>query len=179
MNNEGNRGFHFLAGIAILWLTWRAYKAGIVFAAVAYATGGAGYMAFGDHFYSGPGAVAVSFAIELVITIGWVATLVVTGLWDAAVFAARVLKDGLGLSVDYLKAAQTKPAELPPIAVGPPVDAFVPPDTPAVPSDPLLAAIQAVNVNVMAVDANVREIAGRVDAIEAQLKSKVKSNAAS
>lgn len=107
-----NRGFHFLAGLATLWLLWRLYVAGVIFQTVAYATGN-------EHLVvsSGPGAIVVSFIIEAIITIGWVVTLVISGLWDALVVIGRLIKDAFGQGHSYLKAAQVeKPAVKPNVA---------------------------------------------------------------
>jgi hypothetical protein len=105
-----NRGFHFLAGLATLWLLWRLYVAGVIFQAVAYATGNS------DLVSSGPGAIIVAFIIEGIITIGWVVTLLLSGIWDAIIVVGRLIADAFGAGHGYLKDAQVKPEETPTVA---------------------------------------------------------------
>lgn len=102
MNDHG-RGFHFLAGLATLWLLWRLYVAGVILQTVAYATG-----MDTDLVAAGPGAIVVSFFVEAIITIGWVVTLVVSGLWDALVVVGGLVKDAFNQGHGYLKDAQWK-----------------------------------------------------------------------
>lgn len=124
---NGNRGFHFLVGLAVLWLGWRLYKAGIIFAAVAYATGVDVCGVYGDPAYaSGPGAIIVAFAIEAIITIGWVMALSVSGIWDGLLVFGRFIGDGFGVAHGYVVASQK---------TNTPVDAMAPSTTPAVAPD--------------------------------------------
>ena len=89
-----NRGFHFLIGLATLWLTWRLYQSGVLH--------DCGFLMSGVPVSKGPGAVLVSFAIEFVIAVGAVATLVITGLWDAIVTIGGLLQDVLRGGRTYL-----------------------------------------------------------------------------
>lgn len=105
-----NRGFHFLAGLATLWLLWRLYAAGIILQTIAYATGQDVCINGEIVAASGPGAIVVAFVIEGVITIGWVVTLLASGLWDAILAVGRLIADAFGQGHLYLKDAQ-KPVD--------------------------------------------------------------------
>jgi len=94
------RGFHFLVGLAVLWLLWRLYAAGIIFQAVYYMIGDETVAA------NGPGAIIVAFVIELILTLGWVTTLIVCGIWDGLLVLGRFVSDGFGAAHGYVTAAQ-------------------------------------------------------------------------
>ena len=118
---QEKRGFHFLAGLAVLWLIWRFYARGIFFASVQYCTGED--ICFGGpevQVYGGPGAIVVAAVIEFVITVGWVSTLVVSGIWDGLMIIGRFISDGFGVTHQYLKVAQVEAVETP---VAPAADA--------------------------------------------------------
>jgi len=100
MNDK--RGFHFLVGLAVLWLLWRLYAAGIIFQAVYYMIGDETVVA------NGPGAIIVAFVIEAVITIGWVVTLLTSGIWDGLLVLGRFVSDGFGAAHSYAVAAQAE-----------------------------------------------------------------------
>jgi hypothetical protein len=100
MNDK--RGFHFLVGLAVLWLLWRLYAAGIIFQVVYYALGDETVVA------NGPGAIIVAFVIEAVITIGWVVTLLTSGIWDGLLVLGRFVSDGFGAAHSYAVAAQAE-----------------------------------------------------------------------
>jgi hypothetical protein len=109
-----NRGFHFLAGLAVLWLIWRFYARGIFFASVQYCTGQD--ICFGGpevQVYGGPGAIVVAAVIEFIITAGWVFVLVVCGIWDGLVILGRFVSDGFGVAHQYLKGAQVEASAAP------------------------------------------------------------------
>ena len=125
MNDK--RGFHFLVGLAVLWFGWRLYKAGIIFAAVAYATGVDVCCVYGDPAYaSGPGAIIVAFLIEAIITIGWVMTLSVSGIWDGLLVLGRFIGDGFGVAHGYVVASQVKHVD----QLAPTATPMVAPDAP-------------------------------------------------
>jgi hypothetical protein len=108
---QEKRGFHFLVGLAVLWLLWRLYAAGIIFQAIAYAFGPdavACYCTDGPIVASGPGAIIVAFAIEAIITIGWVVTLLVSGIWDGLVVLGRFVGDGFNTAHTYVKGGQAE-----------------------------------------------------------------------
>jgi len=137
MNDK--RGFHFLVGLAVLWLGWRLYKAGIIFAAVAYATGVDVCGVYGEPVYAdGPGAIIVAFLIEAIITIGWVMTLSVSGIWDGLLVLGRFVGDGFGVAHGYVVAAQVKqveasvPSATPVVADAPVGDAWKTPEQQAI-----------------------------------------------
>ena len=69
---KDNRGFHFLVGLASLWLGWRLHQSGVLH--------DIGLMAIDQPTMKGPGAIFVSFAIEGLIAIGAVMVLVLSGL---------------------------------------------------------------------------------------------------
>jgi hypothetical protein len=100
MNDK--RGFHFLVGLAVLWLLWRLYAAGIIFQAVYYMIGDETVVA------NGPGAIIVAFVIELILTLGWVTTLIVCGIWDGLMVLGRFVSDGFGAAHGYVTAAQAE-----------------------------------------------------------------------
>jgi len=100
MNDK--RGFHFLVGLAVLWLLWRLYAAGIIFQVVYYALGDETVVA------NGPGAIIVAFVIEAIITIGWVSTLLLSGIWDGLLVLGRFVSDGFGAAHSYVTAAQAE-----------------------------------------------------------------------
>jgi len=105
------RGFHFLVGLAALWFLWRLYAAGIIFQTVALVLGPesvACYCDDGNVVASGPGAIIVAVIIEAVITIGWVITLAVSGIWDGLLVLGRFIGDGFGAAHGYVKGAQTE-----------------------------------------------------------------------
>jgi hypothetical protein len=99
---QDKRGFHFLVGLAVLWLLWRLYAAGIIFQAVYYALGDETIVA------NGPGAIIVAFIIEAVITIGWVVTLLTSGIWDGLLVLGRFVSDGFGAAHSYAVKAQAE-----------------------------------------------------------------------
>jgi hypothetical protein len=108
---QEKRGFHFLIGLAVLWLLWRLYAAGIIFQAVAYAFGPdavACYCQSTPIVASGPGAIIVAFAIEAIITIGWVVTLLVSGIWDGLVVLGGFVGDGFNTAHTYVKGGQVE-----------------------------------------------------------------------
>jgi len=113
------RGLYFLVGMAVLWFLYRLHRAGIIFAAIAYTTGIGVCSLYGEPVYAdGPGAIIVAFLIESVITIGWVATLSLSGIWDALVVAGRFIGDGFGTAHAAIKASQGTPGDaLAPAAV--------------------------------------------------------------
>jgi len=100
MNDK--RGFHFLVGLAVLWLLWRLYAAGIIFQVVYYMIGDETVVS------NGPGAIIVAFIIEAVITIGWVVTLLTSGIWDGLLVLGRFVSDGFGAAHGYVTAAQAE-----------------------------------------------------------------------
>jgi hypothetical protein len=110
---DDQRGFKFLVGLAVLWLTWRYYVRGIWFAVIQYSIGTD--ICFGGdsvQSYAGPGAIVVAAVIEFVITVGWVSTLVASGIWDGFVLVGRFISDGFNVTHQYLKASQ-KPSVVP------------------------------------------------------------------
>lgn len=118
------RGFHFLVGIAMLWFLWRLYAAGIIFQAVAYMLGPDAVACYCNHGFvvaNGPGAIIVAFVIEAIITVGWVVTLTVSGIWDGLVVLGRFVSDGFSAAHAYAKGAQAEAATIGDIAVTPPV----------------------------------------------------------
>lgn len=107
MNDQ--RGFRFLVGLAVLWLLWRYYARGIFFATVECCTGQD--ICFGGpevQSYGGPGAIVVAAIIEFVITVGWVTTLVISGIWDGLVIFGGFIGDGFGAAHTYIKGAQAE-----------------------------------------------------------------------
>lgn len=92
------RGLHFLAGLATLWMLWRLYASGwldqVLYSAMPVE--------------SGPGAVIVGLIIEAVITVGMLAVLVASGLWDLAMVTGRLIGDALGAARSY--AVNLRPA---------------------------------------------------------------------
>jgi hypothetical protein len=96
------RGFHFLVGLAVLWLLWRLYAAGIIFQAVYYMIGDETVVS------NGPGAIIVAFIIEAVITVGWVVTLLTSGIWDGLLVLGRFVSDGFGAAHSYAVKAQAE-----------------------------------------------------------------------
>lgn len=91
---DSKRGFHFLVGIAALWLIWRLYSGGYFH--------DAGFLLAGMEVQTGPGAIIVGVIIEFVITVGWVATLVASGLWGAAVEIGVLINDVFEQTKAYL-----------------------------------------------------------------------------
>lgn len=85
------RGLHFLTGLATLWMLWRLYASGwldqVIYSAMPVE--------------SGPGAVIVGLIIEAVITVGMLAVLVASGLWDLAMVTGRMVGDALDVARSY------------------------------------------------------------------------------
>lgn len=92
------RGLHFLTGLATLWMLWRLYASGwldqVIYSAMPVE--------------SGPGAVIVGLIVEAVITVGMLAVLVASGLWDLAMVTGRMIGDALGVARSY--AIELRPA---------------------------------------------------------------------
>lgn len=148
---QEKRGFHFLVGLATLWLISRLYARGIFFASVEYCTGVD--ICFGGpevQTYGGPGAIVVAAVIETIITIGWVATLVVSGIWDGLVIAGRFVSDGFGAAHTYVKGAQAE-------AVAKPAEAPAIPTADARQLTPEQAAIEELSKQIVALNAKLTE----------------------
>lgn len=134
--SESKRGFHFLAGLAVIWLAYRLYSIGWLH--------DVGFLMAGEPVTQGPGAILVAFVIEGIIAIGWVATLTVSGLWDAAMVVGRLIGDTLKAAHAYLfTAAKARQIELkaakPSTEPAKPADASIP--DPITPEQALLATI--------------------------------------
>ena len=108
---QTNRGFHFLIGIAVVWLFWRLLITGVLH--------DVGFLALSQEqqAFRGPGAILIAFVIEAVIAIGAVAVLVTTGLWQAIYQMGVLVQDAFRMLVGYLAEWQTnrdtKPAKTP------------------------------------------------------------------
>lgn len=92
---NSNRGFHFLVGLAVIWLFWRLLITGVLH--------DIGFLAFApEQAFRGPGAILVAFFIEAVIAIGAVAVLVTTGTWQVLYQCGVLIQDAFRMLVDYL-----------------------------------------------------------------------------
>ncbi len=89
------RGLNFLVGCTVLFFGWRLYQAGVFH--------DVGLLSISQPPTRGPGAVLVSFVVEAVIAVGTLSTLLVSGLWDLAVFASRLVGDAINSGSGYLR----------------------------------------------------------------------------
>jgi len=130
-----NRGFHFLVGLAVVWLFWRLLITGVLHDIGFLATG-----SYGEQYaFRGPGAIIIAFFIEAIIAIGAVAVLVVTGTWEVIYQCGSLVRDafaGLVMYLDEWKSNRDKPAKSPEVSQQPeqPVE-------PVSESNPLIGAI--------------------------------------
>ena len=122
MNDK--RGFHFLVGLATLWLGLRLLQAGILH--------DIGFLATGQPAMKGPGAILVAVFVEGVIAVGTVAVLIFTGLWDLVMVSGKLIGDMSRAAHAYLYAAAKDR-----IAKQKPAKADTPKTEPVTPAQPL------------------------------------------
>lgn len=160
---QSNRGFHFLIGIAVVWLFWRLLITGVLH--------DIGFLALSqEQAFRGPGAILIAFFIEAIIAIGAVAVLVVTGLWQAIYQAGVLVQDAFRMLVDYLAEWQSKketPSDDVPLDDVPVADikeSHVPAPTPN--ANPLIGAIIDTREQMQAQQVLITRLSAKIDALQ-------------
>ena len=151
---QSNRGFHFLIGIAVVWLFWRLLITGVLH--------DIGFLALSqEQAFRGPGAILIAFFIEAIIAIGAVAVLVVTGLWQAIYQAGALVQDAFRMLVDYLAEWQSS-KETPDDEA--PVEDIKPVSTES--ANPLIGAIIDTREQMQQQQVLIERLAAKIDALQ-------------
>lgn len=156
---QSNRGFHFLIGIAVVWLFWRLLITGVLH--------DIGFLALSqEQAFRGPGAILIAFFIEAIIAIGAVAVLVVTGLWQAIYQAGVLVQDAFRMLVDYLsewQAAKPDAGDEVPVADIKPSE---PKPVNADAANPLIGAIIDTREQMQAQQVLIERLTAKIDSLQ-------------